>query len=35
MSKKAFIFLPDGVGLRNFALTNFNAIGNALGYEIV
>ena len=35
MSKKAFIFLPDGVGLRNFALTNFNAIGTALGYEIV
>ena len=35
MSKKAFIFLPDGVGLRNFALTNFNAIGKALGYEIV
>ena len=35
MSKKAFIFLPDGVGLRNFALTNFNAIGTALGYEMV
>jgi len=35
MNKKAFIFLPDGVGLRNFALTNFNAIGTALGYEIV
>lgn len=34
MSKKAFIFLPDGVGLRNFALTNFNTIGKALGYEI-
>ena len=35
MNKKAFIFLPDGVGLRNFALTNFNTIGKALGYEIV
>lgn len=35
MSKKAFIFLPNGVGLRNFALTNFNTIGKALGYEIV
>lgn len=34
MSKKAFIFLPDGVGLRNFALTNFNAIGTAMGYDI-
>jgi len=35
MSKKAFVFLPDGVGLRNFALTNFNEIGKSLGYEIV
>jgi len=34
MRKKAFIFLPDGVGLRNFALTNFNEIGKAMGYEI-
>jgi hypothetical protein len=34
MNKKAFILLPDGVGLRNFALTNFNAIGTQLGYEI-
>jgi hypothetical protein len=34
MSKKAFIFLPDGVGLRNFALTNFNAIGKAIGFEV-
>lgn len=33
-NKKAFIFLPDGVGLRNFALTNFNAVGKDLGYEI-
>ncbi|MCL9809080.1 glycosyltransferase family protein [Flavobacterium luminosum] len=35
MNKKAFVFLPDGVGLRNFALTHFNPIGKALGYEIV
>ncbi|WP_130734324.1 UDP-glycosyltransferase [Flavobacterium sp. J27] len=34
MSKKAFIFLPDGVGLRNFALTHFNNIGKKMGYEI-
>jgi len=34
MRKKVFVFLPDGVGLRNFALTNFNAIGTALGYDI-
>ncbi|WP_309597412.1 hypothetical protein [Flavobacterium davisii] len=34
-SKKIFIFLPDGVGLRNFALTNFNQIGKKLGFEIV
>jgi hypothetical protein len=34
MPKKAFIFLPDGVGLRNFALTNFNTFGKSLGYEI-
>ncbi|AND64665.1 UDP-glycosyltransferase [Flavobacterium covae] len=33
--KKIFIFLPDGVGLRNFALTNFNQIGKDLGFEIV
>lgn len=35
MNKKAFILLPDGVGLRNFALTNFNKIGTDLGYELV
>lgn len=35
MNKKVFIFLPDGVGLRNFALTNFNTIGKKIGYEIV
>lgn len=35
MNKKIFIFLPDGVGLRNFALTNFKALGAQKGYEIV
>ncbi len=35
MSKKIFIFLPDGVGLRNFAFTQFKEIGDRKGYEIV
>lgn len=35
MKKKVFIFLPDGVGLRNFALTQFKSIGEQKGYEIV
>lgn len=34
MNKKVFVFLPDGVGLRNFALTQFNALGRKMGYEI-
>lgn len=34
MKKKIFIFLPDGVGLRNFALTNFHKIGLDLGFDI-
>nr|WP_294936600.1 UDP-glycosyltransferase [uncultured Flavobacterium sp.] len=34
MSKKIFIFLPDGVGLRNFAFTRFREIGEAKGYDI-
>ncbi len=33
--KKIFILLPDGVGLKNFALTSFNEKGEKLGYEIV
>lgn len=33
--KKIFILLPDGVGLKNFALTDFNDKGKKLGYEIV
>ena len=35
MDKKVFIFLPDGVGLRNFAFTQFKDIGAEKGYEIV
>lgn len=35
MKKKVFIFLPDGVGLRNFAFTQFKGIGEQKGYEIV
>ncbi|RZJ27748.1 MAG: UDP-glycosyltransferase, partial [Flavobacterium sp.] len=34
-NKKVFIFLPDGVGLRNFAYTDFFKQGSALGYDIV
>jgi hypothetical protein len=32
--KKIFIFLPDGVGLRNFAFTQFKEIGEQKGYDI-
>jgi len=35
MNKKVFILLPDGVGLRNFAFTQFNAIGQDLGFDVV
>lgn len=34
MKKKIFIFLPDGVGLRNFAFTNFKEIGEEKAYQI-
>lgn len=34
MKKKIFIFLPDGVGLRNFAFTDFKEIGEEKGYQI-
>ena len=34
MNKKIVIFLPDGVGLRNFAFTKFKEIGEEKGYEI-
>lgn len=33
--KKIFILLPDGVGLRNFAFTNFVKTGEELGWEVV
>ncbi len=32
---KVFIFLPDGVGLRNFAYTNFCSIGEKQGFNLV
>jgi len=35
MKKKIFIFLPDGVGLRNFAFTKFREIGLLKNYEII
>jgi len=34
MSKKVFVFFPDGVGLRNFAFTDFKAIGEQMGFDI-
>lgn len=34
MKKNIFIFLPDGVGLRNFALTSFKEIGEKNGFDI-
>ncbi len=34
-NKKIFVFFPDGVGLRNFAFTQFKALGEQKGYEIV
>lgn len=34
-NKKVFIFLPDGVGLRNFAFTQFKELGKKKGYDIV
>lgn len=33
--KKIFVFFPDGVGLRNFAFTNFKESGELKGYEII
>jgi hypothetical protein len=35
MSKKIFVLFPDGVGLRNFAFTNFKEIGEDSGFEVV
>lgn len=34
LKKRVFIFLPDGVGLRNFAFTKFKDIGESDGFEI-
>lgn len=35
MKNKILIFFPDGVGLRNFAFSEFKSIGESLGYDIV
>jgi len=34
-TKKIFILLPDGVGLRNFAFTSFVEIGKKMEWEVV
>lgn len=34
MNKKVFVFFPDGVGLRNFAFTDFKSIGEKMGFDI-
>lgn len=34
-NKKVFILVPDGIGLRNFAFTNFHHFGISSGFEIV
>ncbi|MDO5981671.1 UDP-glycosyltransferase [Flavivirga spongiicola] len=34
MKKKVFVFFPDGVGLRNFAFTDFKNIGEQKGFDI-
>ncbi len=34
MSKKIFILLPDGVGLRSFAYTDFHILGKKKGFDI-
>ena len=34
-NKKIFILLPDGVGLRNFAFTDFYTKGKATGMELI
>jgi hypothetical protein len=34
MKKKVFVFFPDGVGLRNFAFTEFKKIGEDMGFDI-
>ena len=32
--KKVFVFFPDGVGLRNFAFTDFKPLGEEMGFDI-
>ncbi len=34
-NKKIYVLLPDGVGLRNFAYTDFYKLGKEQGYDIV
>ena len=34
-NKKILIFFPDGVGLRNFAFTQFKEIGKQRGNQII
>lgn len=34
-NNKIFILLPDGIGLRNFAYTDFYKIGKSEGYDII
>lgn len=34
-SRKIFILLPDGVGLRNFAFTSFVEVGRKQGWEVI
>jgi hypothetical protein len=34
MKKKVFVFFPDGVGLRNFAFTDFKTIGEKMDFDI-
>ncbi|OOV29310.1 UDP-glycosyltransferase [Flavobacterium sp. LM5] len=34
-NKKIFILLPDGIGLRNFAYSEFHAIGEKEGFDLV
>ena len=34
-NKKTFILLPDGIGLRNFAFTNFHKLGLEKEFDIV
>lgn len=35
LNNKIFILLPDGIGLRNFAYSNFYEIGKKQGYDVI